>query len=78
MSNRNNITCGCKTCISDMLLKSHLNIWRLSKLAKLDSFYINSTSTTILHIYKHDFIEYNDQIFPNNSHINLRACDYAS
>ena len=25
MSNRNNITCGCKTCISDMLLQSDLN-----------------------------------------------------
>ena len=25
-----------------------------------------------------DFIEYNNQIFPNNSHIHLRACDSAS
>ena len=27
MNNRNKITCGCKTCISAMLLKSDINKW---------------------------------------------------
>ena len=30
MSKNNNITCGCKTCISAMLLQSNLSKWRLS------------------------------------------------
>ena len=45
--NRNNITRGCKTCISAMILQSNLNKWRLSQLAKLDKLYINSESTRI-------------------------------
>ena len=31
MSNRNNITCGCETCISGMLLQQDLNKWRISQ-----------------------------------------------
>ena len=29
-------------------------------------------------MFKVDFIEYNNQIFPNNSHIRLQDCDAAS
>ena len=57
MSNRNNITRGCETCMSAMLLQSDLNKWRLSQLAKLDKLYINSASTRVLQRYRHDFIE---------------------
>ena len=78
MSNRNNITRGCKTCISSMLLQLDLNEWRLSKLAKLDKLYINSASTRLLQRSNNDFIEYNNQKLPNNSCIHLRACDAAS
>ena len=35
-------------------------------------------STRLLERYKNDFIEKKKQIFPNDSHINLRACDAAS
>ena len=66
MSNRNNITCGYETCISSMLLQSDLNKWRLPQLTKLDKVYINYTSTRILQRYKINFIDYNNQIFPNN------------
>ena len=78
MSNRNKITCECKTCISAMLLQPDLNKWRLLQQAKIDSLYINSVSTRLLQRSKHDFIEYRNQIFPNNSHINLISCDTAS
>ena len=78
MSNINKITHGCKEYISAMLLQSDLNKWRLSKLAKLDKLYINSAPTRLLQRYKHDFIEYKNKIFPNNSHIHLRYCDSAS
>ena len=47
-SNRNNITCGCKTCISSLLLQSDINKWRISKLAKLDKLCINSESARLL------------------------------
>ena len=76
--NRNNITCGCETCISSMLLQSDINKWRISQLAKLDKLYSNPASTRLLEISKNCFIEYNNQIFPNDSHIYLRACDDAS
>ena len=56
MSNRNKITCGCETCISDMLLQLDINKWRLSQLTKPDKLYINSVSTRILQISKTDFI----------------------
>ena len=48
MSNRNRITCGCKTCNSAMLFQSDLNKWRISQLAKLDMLYINFAPTRIL------------------------------
>ena len=77
MSNRNKITCGCKIYISSVLLQSDLNKWRLSHLSKLDNLYINYASNRLLQISKNYFIEYKNKIFPNNSHINLRACDAA-
>ena len=76
--NRNKITCICKTCVSNMLLQSYLNKWRISQLAKLEKSYINSETTRILEIYKNYFIKYKKQIFPNDSYIHLRACDDAS
>ena len=78
MSNRNKITCGCKNCISSMLIQSYINKWRLSQLAKLDKLYINSSSTKFLEISKNDFIYYKNQIFPYKSHINLIECDTES
>ena len=75
MSIRNKITCGCKTFISAILLKSDLNRWRISQLYKPDKLYNNSSSTQLSQIPKNDFIEYNNQIFANNSHIYLRSCD---
>ena len=54
--NRNNISCGCKTCISAMLLQSDLNKWRLPKLAKINKLYINSESTRLLKISEIYFI----------------------
>ena len=61
-----------------MLLRSDLNKWRLSQLATLDKLYINSASTRLLQRSKHDFVEYKNQILPNNSHIHLIACDSES
>ena len=60
MININSITCGCKTCMSSMLLQSYLNKWKLSKLAKLDKLYINYKSTRLLQISKINFIELNN------------------
>ena len=60
-----------------MLLQSDLNKWSYHNFQKLDKLYINSASTRLSQRYKHDFIEYNNQIFPNNSHINLGSCDAA-
>ena len=74
ISNRNNITCGCKICWFAMLLQSDLNKWIISKLSKLDKLYINSASTRLLQRSNNGLIEYNNNIFLNNSHINLRAC----
>ena len=48
------------------------------KLKKIDKLYINSASTRILQKSKIDFIEYKNQIFTNNSHINLIASDSIS
>ena len=50
----------------------------MSKLSKLDKIYINYASTILLHRYKIDWFEYKNRIFPNNSHIHLRACDDVS
>ena len=67
-----------KTYISAMVIQSDLNKWRLSQLAKFDRLYINSVSTRISKKSKNDFIEYKNLLFPNNSHIHLRACDAVS
>ena len=61
-----------------MLLQSDPNPWIISQVAKLDKLYINYASTRILERFKNDFIEYKKQIFRNDSHIHLRACDDAS
>ena len=61
-----------------MLLQSYLNECCLSKLAKIDKLYINSASTRLLQRSKIGFIEYKNQIFPNDSHIHLRAFDSVS
>ena len=61
-----------------MLLQSDLNKWRLSQLSKLDNLYIDSASTRLLQRSKIGLMEYKNQIFTNNSHIHLRACDAAS
>ena len=61
-----------------MIIQSDLNKWRLLQLVKLDKLYNNSASTRLLQISKIYFIDYKNQIFPNNSHIHLRACDAAS
>ena len=50
----------------------------LSQLTKLDKLYNNSPSARLLQGCKIDFIEYKNQIFPNNPHIHLRVCDAAS
>ena len=77
-SNRNKITCGYKNCIGAMLIQSDLNKWRISQLAKLDQLYIDHASTRLLEISKNDFIEYKEQIFPNDSHLYLISCDASS
>ena len=64
--------------MSAMLIQSDINKWRLSKLAKLRKLYINSASTRLLQISKSALIEYNNQKFPNNSHIHLIPLDDAS
>ena len=56
MSNRNNITCGCKTCISAILLQPDINKWRILQLSKLDKLYIHSASTRLFQRYTHDLI----------------------
>ena len=48
MSNINNITCGCKTTISAILLQPDINKSRLSQFSKLDKLYISSASTRLL------------------------------
>ena len=78
MRYRNKIISRCKTCVSVMLLQSYLNKWRLSQFSKLDKLFINSASTRLLQISKISLIEYNNQIFPNTSHLHLKACDTAS
>ena len=55
MRNRNNITCGSRTCISAMLLHSDLNKWRLSQLTKIDKLCINYASTIYFSMIKDQF-----------------------
>ena len=69
ISDRKNITCVYKTCISAMLIQSDLNTWRISQLAKLDKLYIHFALNRLLERSKNDFIEYKKHIFPNDSHI---------
>ena len=78
MRKRNSITCECNTCINAILLPSYINKWILSQLEKLDKLYINSVSTRLLQRSKIYLIQYNNQIFRNNSHINLRSCNSSS
>ena len=78
LSNIKNITCGCETCICAWLLQLYINKWRWWKLSKLNKLYNNSESTKFLQRSNNYFIEYKNKIFPNNSHIYLRACDAAS
>ena len=73
MSKINDFTYGCKSCISAMLLQKYLNTCRLSQLDKIDKLYISSTSTRLLLRYMINFIDHKSQMFPNNSHIHLRA-----
>ena len=40
--NRTTTTCGCKTCISAMLLQYDHKKWSIPKLEKLDNLFINS------------------------------------
>ena len=47
-------------------------------MAKVGRLYINYASTILLERSKHDFIEYKNKLFPNNSYIQLRACDSVS
>ena len=56
-SNRNNITCVFKTCLSAMLLQPYLNKLRISQLSKLDKLCINYASTRLSKRSKNDFIE---------------------
>ena len=70
-SSRNKSTCACNTFIRDMLLESDLNKWWLIQLEKLDNLYINLALTGILKISNKHYIEYKNQIFSNNSHINI-------
>ena len=73
--NRNKISCGCETCISAMLLQYDLNKWRLTQLEKSKKLYIIVASTRILQIPKKNYDQCNNQIFPNNSDIHIRACN---
>ena len=61
-----------------MFLQSDINKWRISQVDKLEKLYINSASTQLLQRPKNYFIQHNNGIFPNNSHINLRSYDAAS
>ena len=76
--NRNKITWGCKTYISDMLLQSNTNKSRIPQLSKIDKLYINYASTILLKIPKNNYIEHKKHIFLNDSQIHLRYCDAAS
>ena len=49
-----------------MLLQLDLNKWRLSQLTKPDKLYINYASTRILQRSNKNFIDFYNQIFPNN------------
>ena len=50
----------------------------VTTIGKLDKLYINYASKRLLKRSKNYFIEYKNQISPNNSHIHLRSGDAAS
>ena len=77
LRNRINIACVCETCISDMLLQYDLNKWRLKQLSNFEKIYIYAASTRLLKISKKYDYEYNNQIFPKNSHIHIKVNDDA-
>ena len=78
MGNRNNVTCGCETCISAMLLQSDLNKLRLKMLTQVDTFYINAASTRLSQRSNKYYIQYKDQDFTKKSQIHFRASDDVS
>ena len=78
ISSKNNITCECETFISVMLLKSDINKWRLSQLAKLYKLYNNSALTRLYQISKIYFIQYKNEIFINILYIHSISCDDVS
>ena len=61
-----------------MLLQSYSNKREVITIGKIDKLYRHSESTILLQRSKNYFIEYNNKIFPNNSHLHLRACDFTS
>ena len=66
MSNRNRITYGCETFISDMSLQSNLKKWWLTQLAQLNNLYINGALTRFLQRSKKDYIEKIAKYFKKN------------
>ena len=52
ITNRNNITNGCETCISVMLIQYYLNKLWLTQLSNFEKFSINVASTMVLQISK--------------------------
>ena len=63
MININNITYGCETCISAILIQFALNKWWLTQLFKFEMLYINLALNRILQRYKKDDDKYNNQRF---------------
>ena len=58
ISNIKNITCGCETCISFMLLQCYLNKWWLRQFGRNEKLYLNATPPRILKISKKYHYEY--------------------
>ena len=75
MSNRNKITCGCKTCISFMFIQSGFNKWGLTHLANFENLYLNAASTRLLKYQRN--IMTNKGIPPKQLKIHIRASDTA-
>ena len=47
----------------------------VNKIGIFEKLYINVASSNILQRNKKYYDEYKNQIFPNNPHIHIRACD---
>ena len=60
------------------MYKCHVTSIISQEMSKFIKLYINSESIRLLQRSKINCIEYHNQIFPNNSHIHLRASDAAS